>query len=368
MHIGFDGQSLSVGARHGFSTYLGSLLEGLRRRSRDISCVCWEAKGRATWRLPHQVWWDQVSIPWRAQRDQVGLIHVPAFSAAVVRPCPLVFTVMDLMFTRYPEWLPSRRARWYWSRWIPYTARRASAVIAPSEATRHDLITLARVPPERITVIPLALDSLFERRPSAEAVDRYRRQRSLQARYVLYVGSLDRRKDLSGLLGAFAVVRDRFPDLRLVLTGHLIRGRVNLETELARAKIADRVIVTGVVPDEELPLLYAGASLFVYPSLYEGFGLPPLEAMAMGTPVVTYRAASLPEVVGEAGLLVDPPFGQEPLAEAMRRVLADQALREELVSRGSTQAGRFTGQQMVERTVAMYAECLTARTGGPARA
>jgi glycosyltransferase involved in cell wall biosynthesis len=146
--------------------------------------------------------------------------------------------------------------------------------------------------------------------------------------------------------------------LRLVLAGHLIEGRTPLRHDLEALGLDREVLLTGLVPDAELILLYAGASLFVYPSWWEGFGLPPLEAMAMGIPVITYRAASLPEVVGDAAILIEPPFESDALADAMARVLHEDAFRAELIARGRMRASAFSWERVVDQTMAVYGRCL----------
>jgi glycosyltransferase involved in cell wall biosynthesis len=238
----------------------------------------------------------------------VDILHVPAFSGALVRSCPLVLTVHDLLYIRHPEWLPTPRARWYWGRWIALTARHATAVIVPSEATKRDVVELGGVAPGLVTVVYEAVDPQFLKRPPQAEIDAYKKRLGLDRPYILYVGVIDRRKDLSGLVRAYGQLRSRVKEYRLVIAGHLIKGRSRLPEEIEALGLGEHVLLPGYVPDADLSLLYAGASLFVYPSWLEGVGLPPLEAMAQGVPVVTYRSASLPEVVGDAAILIDPPF------------------------------------------------------------
>lgn len=359
MKVGIDCQVFGAGVRHGFTTYLGNLLEALRRRYPANQFVAWPCTYHAGWRMPHQLWRDQGEIPWRAWRDGVDVIHAPAFSGAVWRRQPLVLTVHDLLYLRHPDWLPAARARWYWARWIPLTARRASAVIAPSEATKQDLITLAGVAPDRITVIPHAVDPLFARRLSEDSVREYRARKGLTAPYVLYVGAIDRRKDWRGLLEACALLRRTHGSVRLVIAGHVSGRRSDLEASLGSAGLGDGVVLVGHVPDAELPALYAGAAVFVYPSWWEGFGLPPLEAMAMGVPVIAYRTSSLPEVLEGAGLLLDAPCPPATLAAAMQSVLDDQSLRQSLIDKGRRQAARFSWRRAAEQTMAVYERCLS---------
>lgn len=360
MRIGIDCQAFGAGVRHGFTTYLGNLLKALRQRYPSNEFLEWHCAYHKGWRIPHQLWWDQGRIPWRAFRARVDLIHAPAFSGAVCRAQPLVLTVHDLLYARYPDWLPSRRARWYWATWIPYTARHASAVIAPSEATKQDLVSFAGVPAHRIAVVPLAVDPLFSRKPTCEDVQAYRVRQGLTEPYVLYVGAIDRRKDWHGLLRAFGQARARVKSLRLVIAGLVSPGRTHLLEEIRTMGLGNEVDLPGHVADRDLPLLYAGAALFVYPSWWEGFGLPPLEAMAMGVPVIAYRNSSLPEVVGDAAVLLDPPYAPHAFGETMERLVTDDALRADLIAKGHRQAGTFSWQRSAEQTMAVYAGCVRA--------
>ncbi len=358
LRIGLDCQALGAGVRHGFSTYLGNLLRALRAHFQEHEFVEWSCHHGPGWRIPNQLWWDQARVPWRAWREHVDLLHVPAFSGALLRPCPLVLTVHDLLYIRHPEWLPTGRAGWYWGNWIALTARHATAVIVPSEATKQDLVELGGVTPDRVTVVYEAVDPHFLKVPAKADVDAYRVRHGLDRPYILYVGVIDRRKDLSGLVRAYGQLRSRVKDHRLVIAGHLIKGRSTLSEEIEALGLGDQVVLPGYVPDSELPLLYAGASLFVYPSWLEGFGLPPLEAMAQGVPVITYRNSSLPEVVGDAAVLIDAPYPVDALAEAMLKALEDDGLRQGLIARGYRRRDEFSWERAAEETMAVYQRCL----------
>ncbi len=358
MRVGMNCQALGNWARHGFSTYLVNLLKGLKASNPQHEFCEWVCQPGPGWRIPHQLWWDQIRIPWRAYRDRVDLIHTPAFSGPVLAPAPVVMTVMDLLYTRYPEWLPNRRARWFWGQWIPRTARYAAAVIVPSQATKQDLITMAGVPEKYIAVIPLAVDPQFLVRPTAENIHAYRVAKGLTDPYMLYVGSIDRRKDWMGLLKAFGKVRPNRKSLRLVIAGYLNPERSNLMEEIRAQELERSVVLPGHIPDADLPLLYGGAEVFVYPSWWEGFGFPPLEAMAQGVPVITYRASSLPEVVGNAAVLIDSPFAETSLVDAIERVLEDTVFRKDLVARGFRRIREFSWERMADQTFAIYERCL----------
>jgi glycosyltransferase involved in cell wall biosynthesis len=247
--------------------------------------------------------------------------------------------------------MPHARTRWYWSRLVPWAARRAHAVLVPSEATRQDVITLAGVPPARVHVAPWGVP-LDLGAPGLASTEDVKRTYGLPEAYVLYVGTVDRRKDYRTLLGALARLG---PEVALVMAGTVIAGRTDFPQTVARLGLGARVRVLGYVPERDLAGLYRGAAVFVYPSFYEGFGLPVLEAMACGTPVVTYRTTSLPEVAGDAAILLDPPVAPETLASAIARVRSDGDLARCLAERGRVRAAGFDWGRTAAVTAAVYA-------------
>ena len=356
MRICFDAQapgSNLTGAGKAFAF----LLRRLRADHPRHDYVLLAHERRAAWRLPRQLFWEQVELPVRACRAGADVLHVTGGTAApLVRRGRLVMTVHDLAPTRHPELLPGPRSRWYWGRWVPRTARAADLVLVPSAATRRDLVTLAGVPEARIRVVPwgVALDAALP--PPAEAIERARAAYGLPGRYLLYVGTIDRRKDYGTLLEALGHLE---PRLHLVVAGTVIEGRTDFRERVARLGLGDRVRVLGYVPERDLPALYGGAAAFVYPSFYEGFGLPVLEAMACGTPVVTYRTTSLPEVVGDAGVLLDLPVAPAALAAELGRLAEDGAWRRELVRRGLARAARFDWGVTARLTVEAYEALVT---------
>ncbi len=352
MRIAFDGQGMQApltGA--GRAAHL--LVERLRRDYPRDEYVIVHAGDRSRWRIPHQLVWDQADFPWRAWRAGADLLVSPGMSGPVVRRSPLAMTVHDLAPTRHPEWLPTRRSRWYWGRWIPFTARFATVVVAPSEATRRDLVELAGVDGRRVRVIPWGAP-LGSRQVGAAEIESVRRRHGLDGPYLLYVGTVDRRKDLVTLVRALELLPE---PLDLALAGTLIAGRTRLLEIVRDSGLDRRVRFLGFVPDADLPGLYAGAAVFVYPSHYEGFGLPPLEAMACGAPVVSYNVTSLPEVIGDAGLLLDPPVTPSDLAKALSRVIDDRTLRRELTARGREQVRHFDWSTTARLTHEAYAGC-----------
>jgi glycosyltransferase involved in cell wall biosynthesis len=222
----------------------------------------------------------------------------------------------------------------------------------PSVATRDDVVDRLGMSADRVRVVPwgVPLETAAPLAPDAVASVRHRHR--LPARYVLYVGTIDRRKDYRGLLDAMSMLD---ADVALVLAGSVIEGRTDFVDLLPASSLRDRVRVLGYVPDADLRALYAGAEVFVYPSFIEGFGLPVLEAMACGTPVVTYRTTSLPEVAGDAAILLDPPVTAVALAKALREVMDDAGLRRRLAERGRAHAAGFDWRTTARLTAAVYA-------------
>ncbi len=263
-----------------------------------------------------------------------------------------VFTLHDLIFLHYPEYhLPYNR--WYLTFAMPRFLRAASAIITPSECSRQDAIKFYKLPPEKIKVIYEAAAPYFKPADNAAALQRVRQQYNLPERFILHVGTIEPRKNLSRLLEAFQAILPDFPDLALVLVGK--KGWLYDEffQKLQQLGLTERVIFPGFVAEADLPAFFKLAQVFVYPSLYEGFGLPPLEAMACGTPVICSRSSSLPEVVGEAGLLIDPTRTTE-LVAALRRLLADAALQTELRGRSLARAREFSWARAAREHEAVY--------------
>jgi glycosyltransferase involved in cell wall biosynthesis len=263
-----------------------------------------------------------------------------------------VFTLHDTAYLRYPEYyLP--RNRIYLRVMMPRFLRRADRVIVVSEHTRGDALRHYGLDPVSVDVIPEGVDPWFTPEQPPARIDAVRRRFELPPRYVLSVGTIQPRKNLVSLLEAFAVLRRREPDLGLVVAG--ARGWL-YESFFDRRRalgLEEAVVVTGAVSDDDLPALYAGAEVFAYPSVYEGFGLPPLEAMASGTPVVSSNATSLPEVVGDAGVLVEP-LDVDAWVTEIDRLLHDDDRRRDLRDRGLARAQTFTWERAARRTLDVY--------------
>jgi glycosyltransferase involved in cell wall biosynthesis len=295
--------------------------------------------------LPVGVWCEHIDV--FHGLDQSG---IPLFS----KSGKSVVTIHDVIPLVLPWAFPPRH-RWVLSTALARIRKQAEMVIVPSTAAADDVVRYLQVERERISVIPMGCDARFQPVEEPARAAAMQRRYDLPRRYILFVGTLEPRKNVKTLLQAFAMLLAETPqdDLALVIAGGNGWGGEDYLATVEALGLRDRVRFTGFVEDDLLPELYRGALLFVYPSLYEGFGLPVLEAMACGTPVITSNRASLPEVAGDAALLVDPTQ-PEALAAAMTSIISNGELRQGLRAKGLARARAFTWDGVAEQTVAIY--------------
>ncbi len=308
------------------------------------------ALGYKPWRM--LVWMGQlVRVPFNRLVPDATLFHATEHLLLPLRGVPTVLTVHDLIFRHLPEHHKTLN-RWYLNWTMPLYCRRADRIITISHATRRDLIAAYDVPPAKITVIHEAADPRFRPQPP-EAVEAVRTRYDLPARYLLSVGTIEPRKNLARLLEAFETLHAEGLTDALVVVGG--RGWLydDFFARLERSPAREAVLFPGYVPDADLPPIYAGAQALAFPSLYEGFGLPVLEAMACGTPVACSNTSSLPEVAGDAALLFDPR-DVTAITRALRRLLSDDALHADLRQRGLDRAATFSWDRVAAETEAVY--------------
>jgi glycosyltransferase involved in cell wall biosynthesis len=306
-------------------------------------------------RMPGGRLWTHTALGPYTRRHRPDVLFVPAHVLPLLGPRPSVVTVHDLGYEYFPEAHPARE-RWY-LRWSTRRHGRVAArVIADSQATKNDLVRLYGVDPERIHVVYPALDGDF--RPEFDRTRQLTVRRSYglpdQAEYILHVGTLQPRKNLDRLIEAFALVRRELPDrqLFLVLAGSPGYNSRLLDDKVRALGLEKVVRFPGFVRVHDLPALYAGASCYAFPSLYEGFGFPVLEAQASAVPLVCARTSSLPEVAGEGALYFDP-FSVEAMAAALVRVLTDAGLRTQLIEAGRANLARFSWSQAARAVLAV---------------
>lgn len=306
-----------------------------------------------------RVLWEQIAQGRALRAVGADLAHGPVFVGPLVSPCPVVVTVHDLSFLRYPHlFRPANRL--YLRLFTRLSVHRARRVITVSAHAAEETVCLLGVAREKIRVVYHGVDPIFRPLPPDE-VAAFRTRRGLPERFVLFVGTLEPRKNLVRLIEAFAR-SGADADTALVLAG--ARGWYDEEifATVERSGLSARVHFPGYVPNDELPLWYNAAEVFAYPSLYEGFGLPVLEAQACGTPVLTSSISALPEAAGDGALMVDP-YNVEAIADGLRRLLTDPTLRETFRQRGLEHAARFSWPRTAAETVAVYQEAIAGGTG-----
>jgi len=294
--------------------------------------------------------WHRLQLPlWvELATGPVDIFHSPDFVLPPVRHARTLLTVHDLSFMRHPE-CADANLRAYLNKVVPRSVHRADLVLADSQNTKDDLVELLGVAPDRIEVIYPGVEERFRPIEDQALLEKVRRRYNLPPRFVLGLGTLEPRKNFPCLIKAYSSLVTRYPSLQLVIAGGKGWLYQEIFATVERLGLEAQVIFPGFVADGDLNL----ADLFVFPSLYEGFGLPPLEAMACGTPVITSNASSLPEVVGQAGLMVEAT-DVEALAEAMKRVLEDDALREGMIAKGLEQAREFTWEGAAAKLLSLY--------------
>jgi glycosyltransferase involved in cell wall biosynthesis len=366
MRIGINGRFL-VAKRTGVQRAAYNLIRSLLEMDRDNEYFLFTGKsqvGNPDWNYPNvkvvasnirsgesfrNHLWEQFSLPRLAYKYKVDLLHSPANMAPVFYRGKSIVHIHDLCFVVNPHWY-SFSFHTLYNFLIPRLARRATRVITNSNNSKNDLLQFCKIDASKVSLIYWAVDDLFnQREPLASEF----RPALSDGDYILYVGSLEPRKNIRTLVRAFEMYRHRNPDRSTKLI--LIGGESPLFGEV-RLKIRDfkeDVIFKGFVDDQLLRDYYRKASLVVYPSLYEGFGLPPLEAMASGTPVVTSNTSSIPEVVGDAAIMVNP-YDTEQLAEAIAKVLNDRELRSQMIENGLQQCRKFNWYRVARNTLSVY--------------
>jgi glycosyltransferase involved in cell wall biosynthesis len=367
LHIAIDAHSVGTGLA-GNETYITNLIEALAEIDTTNRYTLYVTKPSAVERFDGR--WSHVSVrrtlphtplvripvtlSAELRRRPVDLLHVQ-YTAPPFPPCPVVATIHDLSFEHLPATF--KRRSWMQLRLtVRHTARRAAHIIASSEYTRRDILETYGVAPERTSTVPLAAAPHFRPIRDERELQRVRDVYGIAGNYILAVGSIQPRKNLTRLVEAYASLRrqrahDKLP--RLVVVGKQAWLYAETLRAVEASGVRADVIFTGYAPEADLPALYSGALCFVYPSVYEGFGLPPLEAMRCGTAVVAGNRTSLPEVVGDAGLLVNP-FDVEEIAAAIARLIDDKDLRATLSERGLARATQFDWRETARLTLEVY--------------
>ncbi|MFN0071714.1 MAG: glycosyltransferase family 4 protein [Chloroflexota bacterium] len=341
---------------HTYEAFLASVPDDLKLSlTPNFQCT---AVGAQFGRPARRILWEQIIQPFYLAKCAPDLTHALGYALPLTWTGPSVMTICDLSFIRYPQ-LFNRSNAIYLATIARISARRATHVATISESTRRDVVNLLGVDPARVTTTFCGVSSQFQPATPRD-VEAFKQRVGLPPQFLLYVGTIEPRKNVAGLVRAYAAYRKTSPaPLPLVLAGG--RGWKDQEVFdlVASLDLRQHIRFPGYVPAIDLPLWYSAATAFVYPSYYEGFGLPVAEAMACGTPVITTRVSSLPEVVGDAGILVDPD-DDTGLTAALARISSDSELRSTLSLAGQARVARFRWDQMAAETAALYERVINA--------
>jgi glycosyltransferase involved in cell wall biosynthesis len=296
------------------------------------------------------------ALPRLCRTWQADVLHV-TYNGPFLSPCPVVVTVHDVIFKRYPAFF-SARDRLLFATLLRLTLRRAAAIITDSESSRRDIVTYYPFTRDKIHVVPLAVNPAFRVEISADRRQAVRARYRVDTPFILAVGNLQPRKNLQRLTAAFrCLLADGFNSHRLVLVGNDAFRSSEFRAEVQDLIQSGQLTLTGYVPEEDLPALYREADVFVYPSLYEGFGLPILEAMACGIPVVTSNTSSMPEVAGDAALLVDP-VQTDQIQHALYSIISQAELAIQLSEKGQQRSKQFTWVSTARNVMTVYRHVL----------
>lgn len=375
MHIALNAQLLRLeeGYRSaGIAQYMTQLLRALDTAQLDLDLDVFCSDPAAPSLLPRarihptrfpahnplgRILWEQTAFPLSLARTKFDLIHSLAYVSPVLNRIPSVVTVYDLSFLLYPQYFKTLN-RIYLQWGTQSAVSRARRVIAISASTKQDLMRLLRVPEHKIDVIPPGVDPAFLANRDPNAIERFRNAKRLPDRFVLFVGTREPRKNLPTLVRAFAHAKysASLPHALVIAGG---RGWKDHETSRAvtNSGLGHAVLFPGYVPANELPLWYRAADAFIYPSQYEGFGLPVLEALASGTPTITSNVSAMPEAAGEAAIMVSPQ-DEDEMADALLKVLTNRSARAIVRERGRAHARQFTWARAAQLTAETYRRAL----------
>ncbi len=296
-----------------------------------------------------KLWWDHVAVGRACKKLQIDALYASAHVRPAYIPCPVVVSVFDMMYHRFPQdWPWSDQA--YFRLAVSLLTSRATAIAALSKNTKQDILALLSIPEERVEVVYPGVPLEFTRLPPSDS-ENIRERYDLPSPFILFVGTFHPRKNLLGMLDAFEEIATEIPH-DLVIIGPVVWNNQHILRRMRGSRFTDRIRFIGFVPRSDLPLFYNQADLFVFPSLYEGFGFPVLEALACGCATITTNVSSLPEVAGDAAVLVAPGKVEE-LSNAIRQVLGDTELRARLRRSGLQQAQRFSWSITAHKTIAL---------------
>jgi glycosyltransferase involved in cell wall biosynthesis len=355
MKIGIDLQA-TKGRTTGLGVYTDNFVRTLRTLDPAHQFHFYSTQAQGNWNTARRLVWENVELYNLAKKDRVDILHVPAFAPPYRKSFKLVVTIHDLIGMIFPNQmgLPSGL---YWGRWLPMAAKRADVIVVDSDSTRRDVIKYLDVSEDQIRLIYPSGHENFSTNIQAKGLEQLKRRLGIKEKYFLCVGTIEPRKNLARVIDAFVnfIQKERSTRYQLVVVGskEFAHGMA-YQALVDKAEVRfDDVIFTGYVSHEDLNRLYCGTDAFLFPSLYEGFGIPVLEAMASGVPVLTSNVSSLPEVAGDAAYYVNPNEADE-ITQGMEELSANGALRAKLIAAGFEQIKKFSWEKAVRETLEVY--------------
>lgn len=357
MKIAIDIQT-TLGQPTGFGFYVSNLVENLKKVDGKHEYFLARPQSEVDFSTPQRFVWDQFRFPGIASRASCDLLHQPCFSAPFIFGGAVVVTIHDIISILFPQNIPFA-SRMFYSKWMPFSYSKARQIISISESTKRDIVRVLKIPSRNITVIHNGYDARLESRVSSSELARVAKKYNLPRDYLLHIGTLEPRKNLGFLIDAFhEVIKDKKnSNLNLVITGKKGWYYNGLFEKVEKFDLGDRVVFTGYIDEADKKAIYQGARIFTFPSLYEGFGLPPLEAMASGIPVISSNTSSMPEVLGDAGILISPK-NKSAWVEAITKVNNNEKFYNEMKKKNEEQIQKFDWGVTARRTVEVYEKAM----------
>jgi len=304
--------------------------------------------------INNQIFCEQIWLPYIVRREKVELMHFPAFPPGVLIPKNYIITIFDATVWKYPKTL-SWKGKFYMKPLITLATKRASKILTISENSKKDIIKFSKVPTNKVENTGIAISKIFKPLGNKLLLEKIKKKYNLPTKFILTVCSIEPRKNLLNLLEAYKLLLDINPKIqhKLVLVGRKAWGKNLISNKIIDLKLKNNIIMTGYVPEHDLVGIYSLAEIFVFPSIYEGFGLPPLEAMACGTPVVSSNTSSLPEVVGNAALMINP-YNVNKIMDAIATLIYNPEMRRTLIERGKERITKFSWEDVARKTINIY--------------
>lgn len=302
-----------------------------------------------------RLFWEQISLPRFLKKNRIDVLHSPGFVMPIMSKAKNVLTMADMTFFTHPEAHTLAKRAYFWM-FMPISIKKADKIISISENTKKDILDHVKVDKKKIRTVHLAADRSFKELNKDKCRKEIKERYDVGSPFILFIGMIEPRKNLERLITAFSELKKKENmQHKLVIVGKKGWKFDSIFKTIKKERLEQEIIFTGYVPDEDLAKFYNAADFFVYPSLYEGFGLPVLEAMACGCPVITSNVSSMPEVAGDAGLLINPESVKD-IADAIKKVINDKELQKKMRKQGIKQSSRFSWKKTAEKTLRIYEE------------